>query len=243
MKQYSSFRATRNYTNMSYYETLVAADYEITTLESSLGYPRWARELRRVTTRQGLWEYFTGEFELKAQPDWKDDTKYPDTVEGCALLEQDHDDYKVQKEGIRRAWAILRSTVGITVGRTTYDYSTPAEAFKAMTDRYKDTDYNIRKLSYNRMEAMRLSSNQTMCNFIYEIQSCAQDIIDAGGSYSDEQIIFKIGRSLPKRYDSFVMHHIESVEKPPKFNVIADRLVALERKFLERKQARGKKGS
>lgn len=218
---------------------LTTAGMSISPLSSSDNFVRWSRDFQSIATHKSLWQYLAGTKKLIQEEPARDDFK--DTAGGFNEYRAAKDDYKEQQEKLGSAFNLLHATVAPSIQRSLLEFRDPAEAYLSLKKQYQPSEYRTRQQARARMQEIRLTREKTMGQFIEEIKTCRFDIIDANGTFCDEQVMDKIARSLPKDYDEFVLKEITLVNDAPKLDEIINELLALEPRILQRQKA-GNKG-
>jgi hypothetical protein len=215
----------------------IAVDVGIAPLESTGNFTSWSRDLQAIATHKGVWQFLAGTKAILNEPE-RDE--FQATEKGYAEYRGAITDYDKQQEKITMAFQLLHFSVAPSIRRSILEHSTPADAYLTIKSQYQPSEYRVRYQAISHMESLKLTRERTMSQFIEELKSCRHDIMDANGDFSDEHLIYKIARSLPRDYDAFVQDNIQLVDRAPKLDEIVSKLLALEPRILERQKSDSK---
>lgn len=189
-------------------------------------YSAWSRDFKVVATGKGVFKLYTGEMPVLEKPD-KDTYLHPsgavttrkksdefDFAAAVAEYRIDLDEYKDNAKLVREALSLLARWVDPAIRGTIIAFVTPKEAWDFLKDQYKMTDRRALDLLRTRLESTKLSSFKTVTQYLNALQELKLDMTEAGGTLTDEEMVSKILRGLPARYDPFVDSHYQLVDTP-----------------------------
>ncbi|KFX96088.1 hypothetical protein V490_03519 [Pseudogymnoascus sp. VKM F-3557] len=244
-------------------EILSTADtgIDLERLQGQQNYIRWARDFKLVAQAKGVWRLITGAEALLPRPhrtdyfqttrkapldESKDDIPEEDVTPmtnqeisvRIAEYKLDLEEFEKNEKKVRGALTLITYWVDPAVRGNLQEFTDPWEAWLWLKQQYAMQPARALDLAHQQMEKIKLSQCKSMQEYLNNHEMCKLDIADAGGEYSEQQLMSKIIRGLSSQYNSFVdqyyfLQDTEGLENPG-LRELTSRLLTFESKLRER---------
>ncbi|KAH0166409.1 hypothetical protein KCU67_g4321, partial [Aureobasidium melanogenum] len=135
---------------------------------------------------------------------------YKEAVEDFKLAIVDYrldlEQYEKQDARVRQAKGLLAMSVDPAIRSIIADISGPHEAFLEIKSICQMTDARALGLALSKIDQIKFTKNDTVASFLNHVLLLQSDINDLKGSYTDDQVIAKVLRSLPSTFAPFINH-------------------------------------
>ena len=148
------------------------------------------------------------------------------------------EEYERNNKRVRTAAALLQYWVDPAIHGTIQSYMNPVDAWNYIQSQYKMQDARSLDIALATMEKITLATCPSVQEYLNQHEMSRLDIKDAGGDYTDAQLMSKLIRGLTQHYNAFVdqyhlLHDIDGL-KAPDLKGLASRLLTFESKLRER---------
>jgi hypothetical protein len=117
----------------------------------------------------------------------------------------DLDEYEKQDARIRQAKGLLAMSVEPAIRSIIADIADPHKAFLEIRSICQMTNTRALGIALAKIEGIKFTKKDTVASFLNNILLLQSDINDLSGSYSDDQVIAKVLRSLPSTFLPFII--------------------------------------
>lgn len=194
-------------------------------------------------TATGQSDPSTSKEKAKDEKEGADDTADPLLSIKIQEYRLDLDEYTRNQKNVRHANALIAFWVDSSIRGNLVTCATPKEAWDWLEEQYKMQPERTLHISLNQIERLHLEKCTSVQHFINELEGLRLDIEQSGGTYSNEQMIAKILRSLTSDYDDFLNQYYFLQDVPGvstfKLKDVTARLLTHESK-LQEKAKKGK---
>ncbi|KAL6240319.1 hypothetical protein RBB50_012757, partial [Rhinocladiella similis] len=114
----------------------------------------------------------------------------------------DLDEYEKQQKRLQYARGLLSTTINTALRGCIKDEENPQLAMEKLKGLCKMNDARALDMTLGKIEQLKFKGS--VSDLINTLKTLQQDIIDLDGSFSDEQLISKVVRSLPSRFNRFL---------------------------------------
>ena len=121
-----------------------------------------------------------------------------------ALYKFNLDAFEKNQKKLNQAMALIVCWVDPTIRGRLQQYYMPHNAWLYLISQYKMSDVRALELALDRFEQITISKCKNAQDYLNELESSQQDILDAGGDCSDQAIISKMVQGLSNQYSRFV---------------------------------------
>ncbi|OAQ57917.1 integrase core domain-containing protein [Pochonia chlamydosporia 170] len=204
----------------------VEAHVEI--LQGQENYLAWKRDLKFIAEANNVWKILTGEEDIQDKPTRptlsgfssqaksakksivKDvdpsgssaEAQTSDISLTIQFYKLDLDEYEKQQKRFRYARGILSTTINTALRGCIKDEENPHLAMEKLKGLCKMNDARALDMTLGKIEQLKFKGS--VSDLINTLKTFQQDIFDLDGTFSDDQIMSKVVRSLPNRFNRFL---------------------------------------
>lgn len=206
-----------------------SVEARVEVLQGQENYLAWKRDLKFIAEANNVWNILAGEETIQdkptrptlsgvstqAKPAKKSNGKDADLI-GSSMEAQtsDHlsviiqfykldlDEYEKQQKRLRYARGLLSTTINTALRGCIKDEENPQLAMEKLKGLCKMNDARALDMTLGKIEQLKFKGS--VSDFINTLKTLQQDIIDLEGTFSDEQLMSKVVRSLPNRFNRFL---------------------------------------
>jgi hypothetical protein len=206
-----------------------SVEARVEVLQGQENYLAWKRDLKFIAEANNVWNILTGEeiiqdkptrptlsgVSTQAKPAKKSNGKDADpigssveaqTSDQLSLIIQfyklDLDEYEKQQKRLRYARGLLSTTINTALRGCIKDEENPQLAMEKLKGLCKMNDARALDMTLGKIEQLKFKGS--VSDLINTLKTLQQDIIDLDGTFSDEQLMSKVVRSLPNRFNRFL---------------------------------------
>ena len=206
-----------------------SVEARVEVLQGQENYLAWKRDLKFIAEANNVWNILTGEetiqdkptrptlsgFPTQAKPAKKSNGKDTDPIgssvetqasDQLGLIIQfyklDLDEYEKQQKRLRYARGLLSTTINTALRGCIKDEENPQLAMEKLKGLCKMNDARALDMTLGKIEQLKFKGS--VSDLINTLKTLQQDIIDLEGTFSDEQLMSKVVRSLPNRFNRFL---------------------------------------
>ena len=206
-----------------------SVEARVEVLQGQENYLAWKRDLKFIAEANNVWNILTGEETIQDKPtrptlfgvstqakpakksNGKDGDPISTSVEAqtsdqLSLIIQfyklDLDEYEKQQKRLRYARGLLSTTINTALRGCIKDEENPQLAMEKLKGLCKMNDARALDMTLGKIEQLRFKGS--VSDVINTLKTLQQDIIDLEGTFSDEQLMSKVVRSLPNRFNRFL---------------------------------------
>ena len=206
-----------------------SVEARVEVLQGQENYLAWKRDLKFIAEANNVWNILTGEeiiqgkptrpafsgVSTQAKPAKKSNGKDADpigssveaqTSDQLSLIIQfyklDLDEYEKQQKRLRYARGLLSTTINTALRGCIKDEENPQLAMEKLKGLCKMNDARALDMTLGKIEQLKFKGS--VSDLINTLKTLQQDIIDLEGTFSDEQLMSKVVRSLPNRFSRFL---------------------------------------
>jgi hypothetical protein len=117
----------------------------------------------------------------------------------------DLDEFEIQDARIRQARGLLAMSVDPAIRGIIADIADPHKAFLEIKSIFRMSNTRALGVAFANIEEIKFTKKDTVASFLNNILLLQSDINDLSGSYSDDQVIAKVLRSLPSTFLPFII--------------------------------------
>lgn len=206
-----------------------SVEARVEVLQGQENYLAWKRDLKFIAEANNVWNILTGEETIQdkptrptisgvpnqAKPAKKSNGKDADPI-GSGMEAQtsdqlsfiiqfyklDLDEYEKQQKRLRYARGLLSTTINTALRGCIKDEENPQLAMEKLKGLCKMNDARALDMTLGKIEQLRFKGS--VSDLINTLKTLQQDITDLEGTFSDEQLMSKVVRSLPNRFNRFL---------------------------------------
>jgi gag-polypeptide of LTR copia-type len=217
------------------------AGSDLQRLAGQTNYNRWKRDFEILADTKGLWGCYTGDEAILQEPNEADyfEPQGVQTRSAEFNISFQLAKYKLALERYQRNAAKNREARGLLVfwidpalRKKSLSKKTPKEAWEYLEEQYKMDDHRVLELALNGMEALKLADFKTITEYLNQHEVYKADIEEVGSTYDDRQMITKIIRGLPGKYNFCIDLFNESSKRT--LPELRSRLIIYESKLHDR---------
>jgi hypothetical protein len=196
-----------------------SVEAQVEILQGQENYLAWKRDLKFIAEANDVWKILNGEetiHDKPLRPTLSDFQASSRTATRSSAAEQtnvdvglviqfyklDLDEYEKQQKRIRYARGLLSTTINAALRGCIKDEESPHLALGMLKGLCKMNDARALDLTLGKIEQLKYKAS--VSEFINTLKTYQQDILDLNGTFSDEQIMSKVVRSLPNRFNRFL---------------------------------------
>jgi hypothetical protein len=205
-----------------------SVEARVEILQGQENYLAWKRDLKFIAEANNVWKILTGEEAIQDKPTrpslsgvatqaksakkliGKDADPSGNSVEvqagDLSLIIQfyklDLDEYEKQQKRRRYARGILSSTINTALRGCIKDEENPQLAMEKLKGLCKMNDARALDMTLGKIEQLKFKGS--VSDLINTLKTLQQDIFDLDGTFSDDQLMSKVVRSLPNRFNRFL---------------------------------------
>lgn len=230
---------------------------DLQVLTGQVNYNQWSRNFKVKAIGKGVWKLYNGEQPIVTKPDQQAALTDPnaarrmtraadevlnsfDKVGAIAEYQLDLDEFHRYEGKVQIATELLSKAVDQSIRGNLLEHSDPKAAWDWLKSHYKMNDKRALDLALNKIESYKLRDHKSITDYLNAHQSTKLDIHEAGGQYTDDQLISKIIRGLPERYDTIIDQYYFSQDidtiKDLELKDLTSRLLWFEAKIQHRAQ-------
>ena len=205
-----------------------SVEAQVEILQGQENYLAWKRDLKFIAVANNVWKILIGEEAIQdkrtrptragvstqAKSAKKSIAKEVD-LSGSSVEAQtsyisltiqfyklDLDEYEKQQKRFRYARGILSTTINTALRGCMKDEENPHLAMEKLKGLCKMNDARALYMTLGKIEQLKFKGS--VSDLINALKTFQQDIIDVDGTFSDDQIMSKVVRSLPNRFNRFL---------------------------------------
>ena len=215
--------------------TSIGPGINIPTLQSTSNFSSWSRTFEGIARQQNLWGYFSGDETIQNEP--KKPTKPgkkeieadPDVwKELMTQFKDDRDEWRYQKAEVAKALGLLTQCVSDSYHQQLFALGNkPKEAWNFIKSQFSQPECQLLISAYDTFFSVYLNK-KNMVQYIDELKQAQQDIQAAKGQCPDSMVIARIGKTLPKEYNDWVVKNIKIAKEMPALTDLTASLLATE---------------
>jgi hypothetical protein len=206
-----------------------SVEARVEVLQGQENYLAWKRDLKFIAEANNVWNILTGEETIQNKPtrptfpgvptqakpakksNGKDAEPIGSSVEAQAsdqlsliiqFYKLDLDEYEKQQKRLRYARGLLSTTINTALRGCIKDEENPQLAMEKLKGLCKMNDARALDMTLGKIEQLKFKGS--VSDLINTLKTLQQDIIDLEGTFSDEQLMSKVVRSLPNRFNRFL---------------------------------------
>lgn len=205
-----------------------SVEARIEILQGQENYLAWKRDLKFIAEANNVWKILTGEEAIQDKPMRPTFSGLPAQVKSAkksigkdvdlsgsgveaqtsdlSLIIQfyklDLDEYEKQQKRFRYARGILSTTINTALRGCIKDEENPHLAMEKLKGLCKMNDARALDMTLGKIEQLKFKGS--VSHLINTLKTLQQDIIDLDGTFSDDQLMSKVVRSLPNRFNRFL---------------------------------------
>jgi hypothetical protein len=205
-----------------------SVEARVEVLQGQENYLAWRRDLKFIAEANNVWKLLTGEEIIQDKPTRptfpgvstqaklakKSNGKDADPVGGSteaqtsdlSLIIQfyklDLDEYEKQQKRFRYARGLLSTTINTALRGCIKDEEDPQLAMEKLRGLCKMNDARALDMTLGKIEQLKFKGS--ISDLINTLKTLQQDIVDLNGTFSDDQLMSKVVRSLPNRFNRFL---------------------------------------
>lgn len=206
-----------------------SVEARVEVLQGQENYLAWKRDLKFIAEANNVWKILTGEEDIQDKPtrptlsgfssqaksvkksivkdaDPSGSSAEAQTSDQLGIIIQfyklDLDEYEKQQKRLRYARGLLSTTINTALQGCIKDEENPQLAMEKLKGLCKMNDARALDMTLGKIEQLKFKGS--VSNFINTLKTLQQDIIDLEGTFSDEQVMSKVVRSLPNPFNRFL---------------------------------------
>jgi hypothetical protein len=146
----------------------------------------------------------------------------------------DLDAFQANDKLVREAKTFIAYWVDDAIRGTVQSFKNPKDAFDYLVSQYKMNDARALHLALGSIEQLKLADFDSISAYLNEHQKYQRDIINVGGTYSEDQMTAKIIRNLGPKYDTFLNLLFLQDDSSIDLKTLTTQLLTYESKLQER---------
>jgi len=206
-----------------------SVEAQVEILQGQENYLAWRRDLKFIAEANDVWKVLNGNEVIHDKPtrptfsdvqtstrstkksNAKDADQNGNSVDTQAsdqlslviqFYKLDLDEYEKQQKRLRHARGLLSTTINTALRGCIKDEEDPHLAMEILKGLCKMNDARALDMTLGKIEQLKF--NGSVSDLINTLKTYQQDILDLNGTFSDEQLMSKVVRSLPNRFNRFL---------------------------------------